>query len=294
MYADGRLDSRLRGNDVSGVPMKSITVNDLTVAYLDERPQNAETVILAHCSNASSKEWASLIPLLVDEGYRVLAADFCGYGRSEPWPDNRPFEANADVNILLALVDLAQGPVHFVGHSHGGAVALEAARQLGNVVQSLTLVEPTVFQLLHETAHRQWPVVSKMAHKVQDAVDRGAHRSAAYIFTSFWIGRWNWFLLPLRHKRAIAKTMKKVVLDFEIVDLAHRTPEYYASIKVPVQLIMGSRTRAPAKAVGQILLGVLPEVKLISIKAGHMSPFTHKDQINELVLGHLKMVSRTA
>ena len=272
--------------------MKSITVNDLKVAYLDEGPQNAETVILAHCSNASSKEWASLIPLLVGEGYRVLAADFCGYGRSDPWPDNRPFEANADVSILLALVGLAKGPVHFVGHSHGGAVAIETARQLTNRVQSLTLVEPTVFQLLHETGHRQWPVVSKMAHKVQNAVDRGAHQSAAYIFTSFWIGRLNWFLLPQRHKRAIAQTMKKVVLDFEIVDLAHRTPEHYANIKAPVQLIIGTKTRAPAKAVGQILLGVLPKVKLTSIKAGHMSPFTHKDQINKLVLGHLKTVSR--
>ncbi len=271
--------------------MKTITVNDLKVAYLDEGPRSGEAVILAHCSNASSREWASLIPLLTARGYRVLAADFCGYGRSSPWPDNRPFDADADVNILKALVDLANSPVHFVGHSHGGAVALEVARQLRVVLKSATLIEPTVFQLLHETGHAQWSVVTKMARRVQDAVEREEHRSAAYIFTSFWIGRLKWFLLPERHKRAITSTMKKVVLDFEIVDLAHRTPEHYASIKAPVQLIIGTRTRAPAIAVGKLLSDVLPNVDLVSIRAGHMSPFTHPKQINDRVLLHLQSVS---
>ncbi|MCP4935813.1 MAG: alpha/beta hydrolase [bacterium] len=271
--------------------MKTMTVNDLRVTYLDEGPRDGEAVILAHCSNASSREWASLMPLLVEEGYRVLAADFCGYGRSDPWPDNRPFNADADANILKALVDLAAGPVHFVGHSHGGAVTLEVARHLPAVLKSATLIEPVVFQLLHETGHPQWSVVTKMARRVQDAVDLGEHRSAAYIFTSFWIGRLKWFLLPQRHKLAITSTMKKVVLDFELVDLAHRTPEHYASITAPVQLIIGTRTRAPALAVGQLLLDVLPNVDLTSIKAGHMSPFTHQKQINDLVVAHLQTVS---
>ena len=135
--------------------MKSITVNDLKVAYLDEGPVGGETVILAHCASASSKEWQSLTLLLTRAGYRVLVPDFCGYGRSEPWPDNRPFDADADVNILRALVDLVEGPVHFVGHSHGGMLVLESACLLGDRVRSMTIIEPTVFQLLHETGHRQ-------------------------------------------------------------------------------------------------------------------------------------------
>ncbi len=271
--------------------MKTITVNDLSVAYLDEGRRDGETVILAHCSHASSRQWASLVPLLVARGYRVLAADFCGYGRSDPWPENRPFDADADVNILKALVDLATSGVHFVGHSHGGAVSLEVARQLPTILHSMTLIEPTVFQLLHEMGHAQWSVVTKMARRVQEDVECGEQRRAAYIFTSFWIGRWKWFLLPARHKQAIASTMNKTVLDFEIVDLVRRTPEHYASIKAPVQLIIGTRTRAPAIAVGKLLADVLPNVHLTSIKAGHMSPFTHKKQINDLVLLHLQAAS---
>lgn len=272
--------------------MKELLTNNLKIAYLDEAPDGrpAKAVLLAHCASASSKEWDSLTPLLVQEGCRVLAPDFCGYGRSDPWPDNHPFDPDSDINILLALADLVEGPVHLVGHSHGGVLALEAARRLGDRVRSLTLIEPTLFQLLHETGHRQWSVITKMAHRVVEAIERGDSRKAAYIFTSFWIGRLKWFFLPEHHKRAIAKSMKKVVLEFEIIDLAHRTPEHYATINAPVQLIIGTRTRAPAKVVGALLYDALPYVKLVKVRAGHMSPFTHKKQINELIVEHLRSV----
>ena len=280
--------------------MQTITVNDLKVACIDEQPlrdrNNGEVVILAHCANGSHKEWQSLLPLLLDRGYRVLAADFCGYGRSEPWPDNRPFDPAVDVNIILALVERARDtaggkgahPVrlHFVGHSHGGAIVMEAARHIEGV-RSITVVEPTLFQLLHETGHRQWPVITRMARRVTDALEAGNARRAARLFTSFWIGRVKWLLLPERHKRAISRSMKKVVLDFEIIDLVHRTPEHYGEIGVPVQLIVGTWTKGPTRAVSELLLAALPNAKWSSVRAGHMSPVTHPDRVNRLVLEHL-------
>ena len=209
-----------------------------------------------HCSNASSREWASLIPLLTARGatacWRLI---FVAMGDQDPWPDNRPFDADADVNILKRLLIWQMVPCILLAILMAARWLLKWRAICSAGIRSLTLIEPTVFQLLHETGHRQWSVVTKMARRVQDAVERGEHRSAAYIFTSFWIGRIKWFLLPERHKRAIASTMKKVVLDFEIVDLAHRTPEHYASIKAPVQLIIGTRTRAPAIAVGAAIGG---------------------------------------
>ena len=276
--------------------MKELRVNDLKVAYRDEGPTQTsdggigKTVLLAHCSNASSKEWTALSSILVEQGYRVLVPDFTGYGRSDPWPDNRPFDPDADINILRKLLDLVDGPVHMVGHSYGGAMTLETARYESDRLLSLTLIEPIIFQLLHETDHKQWPVVSRLGRKVMQAVERGDSRKAAYLFTSFWIGQLKWFFLPERNKRAISKSMKKVMREFEIVDLAHRTPEHYSGINVPVQLILGTRTRAPAKAVAQILKKVLPSVELTLIRAGHMSPYTHSNKINQLILKHIQQI----
>ncbi len=285
--------------------MKTLTVNGLKVAYLDASPCDTspshhrnETVVLCHCASASSREWGSLVPLLVNGGYHVLAPDFHGYGRSDPWPGQRPFDHNADINILRALLDRTKGPVHLVGHSHGGVIALEAASQTGdspeqqNRISSLTLIEPTLFQLLHITGHRQWFVIAKMAGRVRKAMARGDSRTAASIFTSFWIGKIKWFFMGEDHKRAITKTMKKVILEFETVNPALCTTKQYAGITAPVRLIIGTKTRAPAKVVGKLLFELLPNAELAHIRAGHMSPFTHKKQINQLIIDHLSSLAK--
>jgi len=56
---------------------------------------------------------------------------------------------------------------------------------------------------------------------------------------------------------------------------------------------MGGRTRAPAKAVIDILMNTLPDAELRTVPhAGHMSPLTHPDQVNPLVLAHLARRAR--
>jgi pimeloyl-ACP methyl ester carboxylesterase len=91
-----------------------------------------------------------VIATLADH-YRVLTPDLLGYGWSEPSAVNTRFHPWSDLGALVALAGDADAPVHLVGHSYGGALALEAARTLGPRVQSLTLIEPMAFHLLRLT-----------------------------------------------------------------------------------------------------------------------------------------------
>jgi pimeloyl-ACP methyl ester carboxylesterase len=53
-------------------------------------------------------------------------------------------------------------------------------------------------------------------------------------------------------------------------------------------LIAGGSTRAPTRAVVDLLAATLPNAKLAILKgAGHMSPFTHPAELNRLILDHL-------
>jgi pimeloyl-ACP methyl ester carboxylesterase len=62
----------------------------------------------------------------------------------------------------------------------------------------------------------------------------------------------------------------------------------YAEIKTPTLLIKGGKTRAPARAVVDLLSETLPNAKVETLKgAGHMSPFTHPAELNQLILAHL-------
>ncbi|HAN64208.1 MAG TPA: hypothetical protein DCQ79_10200 [Rhizobiales bacterium] len=185
--------SQAGGGGVRESNMKQLTVGGVEIAYLDEGKGPA--VVIGHCSSASHREWLPLIETLRSD-WRVLAPDFIGYGRSDPWPAEEPFSTDADVNVLLAVAKKTKGPLHLVGHSYGAALALEAARTLGRRVKSLTLVEPVTFQLLRQEGRPEWAEVEQLGLAVLGPVAKGEDRAAAAAFMSYWLGRWRWWLSP--------------------------------------------------------------------------------------------------
>lgn len=265
--------------------MKQLKVGGLEIAYLDEG--KGPCTLLSHCSSASHKEWLPLVEVLKDD-WRVLAPDLIGYGRSDAWPVDKPFSTEADVKVLLAIAKKTRSPVHLVGHSYGAALTLEAARALTGRVKSLTLVEPVSFHLLRIEDRPEWKDVEKLGLSVLNPVAKGDDRKAAAAFMSYWLGRLRWWLSPERFKNAIAATIQKVALEFSIAIDVQTTLDDYAEIEAPTLLIVGSKTPPPTRAVIDLLAGALPNATVKTLKgAGHMSPFTHPDALNRLILNHL-------
>jgi pimeloyl-ACP methyl ester carboxylesterase len=255
------------------------------VAYLDRGEGPA--IILGHCSSASHKEWLPLIEKLSPD-WHVLAPDFIGYGQSGPWPEDKVFTGQADINVVLELAKKADGPVHLVGHSYGAALALAAARELGPKVKSLVLVEPVAFNLLRVEHRREWSDIERLGVAVLTAVERGDDREAAAAFMRYWLGRFRWWMSPERFKDAITATIRKVALEFMIAIDAETRLSDFASVEAPALLIVGSKTRPPARAVIDMLATTLPNASVKVLKgAGHMSPFTHPSELNQLILEHL-------
>ena len=123
---------------------------------------------------------------------------------------------------------------------------------------------------------------------VLTAVSNGNDRDAASAFMRYWLGRLRWWLSPEKFKAAITATIHKVALEFMILIEAGARLSDYASVTAPTLLIVGGKTRAPARAVVNMLSQVLPNATTTVLKgAGHMSPFTHPSEVNRLVAGHL-------
>lgn len=55
----------------------------LRLAYVDEGPEEGKAVLLMHGEPSWSYLYRKIIPLLVAKGYRVLAPDLIGFGRSD-------------------------------------------------------------------------------------------------------------------------------------------------------------------------------------------------------------------
>lgn len=266
--------------------MPTFNVSGLEVFYHDEG--SGTPVILVHCSSASHKEWLPLMAKLRG-GYRILAPDMTGYGKSSRWPKGRPFDGTEDFAIIEHLASLTGEPVHLVGHSYGAAAIMGAARKLGPMVRSAVLIEPVAFQLLRQPGYEaEWEEVQRVAGLVTRYMAASRRRRAAAAYMGFWIGPFRWLFTPAKVKRSIYETMEKVAAEFTLIGNTEIRPEEISALTAPIRLIYGEQTKAPALGVIRVLEKLLPDCDVRSVKgAGHMSPFTHPDTVNTLITQHL-------
>jgi pimeloyl-ACP methyl ester carboxylesterase len=109
-------------------------------AYTGGKPwaDGERCVVFIHGALNDHSVWTLLARWYAHHGYRVLAVDQPGHGRSDG-PPLASVEALAD--WVLALMDAAGVPVaHLVGHSMGSLIALEAAARAPERAAALVMV----------------------------------------------------------------------------------------------------------------------------------------------------------
>ncbi|ACC39814.1 lipase LipV [Mycobacterium marinum M] len=103
-------------------------------------PEEPVRVLTIHGVTEHGQSWEYLAGYLPEVS--IAAPDLLGHGRSS-WA--APWSIDANVSALAALLkDQADGPVVVVGHSFGGAVALQLAAAHPDLVAALILLDPAI------------------------------------------------------------------------------------------------------------------------------------------------------
>jgi len=109
--------------------MSTITTQDGTeIFYKDWGPRDAQPIVFHHGWPLSSDDWDAQMLFFVQHGYRVVAHDRRGHGRSAQVSEGHDMDHYAsDAAAVMAHLDL-RNAVH-IGHSTGGGeVARYVAR----------------------------------------------------------------------------------------------------------------------------------------------------------------------
>ena len=125
-----------------------LEINGLRIHYLDEGPIDGDVIYLLHGEPAWSYLFRKMIPTLVDAGYRVIAPDMVGFGKSDKYIDIDDYSHQMHVDTMSELIrklDLKDMTAHV--HDWGGLVGLrviaEEPERFSRVIASNTgLIAP--------------------------------------------------------------------------------------------------------------------------------------------------------
>lgn len=79
--------------------------NELRIHYVDEGPIDAEPVLLMHGEPSWSYLYRDMISIIVDAGYRAIAPDLVGFGRSDKPADRKDYTYQRHVDWIQAWFD---------------------------------------------------------------------------------------------------------------------------------------------------------------------------------------------
>ena len=139
-----------RFNDIKDYPFSPnyLTIGDTRIHYLDEGPKDGKIIYLLHGEPAWSYLFRKMIPTLTAAGYRVIAPDMVGFGKSDKYISIDDYSHQMHVDKMVQLVrelDLKDVTAHL--HDWGGLVgfrviAEEPERFSGIIASNTSLIAP--------------------------------------------------------------------------------------------------------------------------------------------------------
>ena len=141
-----------------------INIGDLRIHYLDEGPSDGEIIFLLHGQPTWSFLFRKMIPTLTQAGYRVIAPDMVGFGKSDKYISIDDYSHQMHVDTMTYLIrelDLKNITAHV--HDWGGLVGLrviaEEPDRFSRVIASNTgLIAPGRGFVATLSSYFAWPI----------------------------------------------------------------------------------------------------------------------------------------
>jgi haloalkane dehalogenase len=120
------------------------TVDGLRLAHLDEG--GGKPVVFFHGEPTWSFLWRKVIPLVRDAGFRCIAPDLAGFGRSDKPIDVEWYSYDRHVSLMAGLLDeLDVREATIVVHDWGGPIGLRLAVEHQERVERIVILDTGLF-----------------------------------------------------------------------------------------------------------------------------------------------------
>jgi pimeloyl-ACP methyl ester carboxylesterase len=223
-----------------------------------ERSGAGEALVLVHGSWVDGGTWDAVRSALA-RSFDVVSYDRRGHSRSGP--ASRGDTIHDDVADLADLIEsLDLGSAHLAGASWGGSIALRLAAERPDLVRTVSVHEPPLFDLLDE---RDWPELAELRSvlaEVARLLEGGEDEAAARLyFDHVALEPDGWDAIePARRETLLANapTYLDQRHDPDALDLAL---ESLSSFTAPALVSYGDRRPPMFRRIAELLIEALPD-----------------------------------
>jgi len=251
-----------------------------------------EKVVLVHSSGSSPRQWAQLASRLAsDRRLQVVAPPLVGHDAEPGWSRNEAPSLAGEVERLCAHLGRVRGPVHLVGHSYGGAVALKAALSGRFEVASIALYEPSLFAFLEERLDEYRASPTAIARAIAWSLAIHCPHEAARIYVDYWNGPRTFATMSPEKSARIVERMPIVKACFDALVCDEMRAPDLSALTAPCLVMCGARSPQPSQDICELVAGHSPRGRLHRFaELGHMGPVLAPAAVNAVIEEFLEFV----
>ena len=246
-------------------------------------------VLLIHGYPLSGRAWDKQVPVLLEDGHRVITYDRRGFGKSSHPSGGYDYDTFAtDLHALMETLNLHDTVL--VGHSMGTG---EVTRYLGRYgsarVAKGVLVSPIPPFMLQTQDNPEGLPASLFDGFMHQAREDGPAWLKGFLDNFFNIDKFRGTLVSDQYYEAcwnIAVSASAIAVVACIPTWETDFRADLSKINVPMLVIQGDDDRVlPLPKTGQRLPGMIKDMQMVTIDGGpHAIAWTHADQVNAALL----------
>jgi pimeloyl-ACP methyl ester carboxylesterase len=245
------------------------------------------TLVLVPGSCSTGAAWR---PMMSAWGgrFRCVTTSLLGYGGTVERRDPKTPLIAPEADAIEAVIRRAGGPVHLVGHSFGGSVALATALRKSVPIASLSIVEaPAVplLRLLGEDEH--YACFGRMTEIYFSAFERGEAEAVAEMI-DFYGGTGTFASWPARLRAYAIETTHVNILDWSCGYAFPESVAQLATIDIPTLVLWGGASPRAVQRANELLADCVPGAARRTIAgAAHFMIATHAAEVAAAVARHV-------
>jgi pimeloyl-ACP methyl ester carboxylesterase len=244
------------------------------------------TIVLVPGSCSTGAAWRPVIADLNGQ-FRCVTTSLLGYGGTDERRTASDPSISHEAEALESVIRKAAGPVHLVGHSFGGLVALVVALRRQVPLASLVIAEAPAMEILRAGESQHYSIFREMTEAYFTDFSNG-NVGAIAAMVDFYGGVGTFASWSPRVRAYAEQTTPVNILDWASAYGFPLEAASLAAVRIPTLVLRGSASHPAMQRANALLSERIRGAALATIEgAAHFMIATHASEVARLIARHI-------